>query len=125
MRNWQKSGKYESIISTAASLDNLAGLYMLQNEMWHASEGTMIYDAYMKYYVGKFPGHPYSEYFEILGNTVDPKPGNRFNDFTAPGLDGELYTLSEQIKGRPAVIDLWASWCSSCRRHSKALKPVY
>ena len=23
------------------------------------------------------------------------------------------------------MIDLWASWCSSCRRHSKALKPVY
>lgn len=125
LRNWQKSGKFESIISAAASLDNLAGLYMLQDEMWHAPEGTMIYDAYMKYYAGKFPGHPYSEYFEILGNTVDPKPGNRFNDFTVPGLDGKLYTLSEQIKGRPAVIDLWASWCSSCRRHSKALKPVY
>ena len=73
MRNWQKSGKYESIISTAASLDNLAGLYMLQDEMWHAPEGTKIYDAYMKYYAGKFPGHPYSEYFEILGNTVDPE----------------------------------------------------
>ena len=34
--------------------------------------------------------------------------------FVAP-LDGELTSLRGLVKGRVAVIDLWATWCTACR----------
>jgi thiol-disulfide isomerase/thioredoxin len=34
--------------------------------------------------------------------------------FVAP-LDGELTSLRGVVKGKVAVIDLWATWCTACR----------
>ena len=53
------------------------------------------------------------------------KVGGSYFDFTAPDLGGINHTLSEEIEGRVALIDLWGSWCGPCRRHSMALIPVY
>ncbi len=122
---WVKKDRVDAMIAEAVRLDNLAGLYMLQSEAWYSDDVSALVDTYRVSYAGKFLGHPYSEYFERLGGSHELVPGNKFNDFTAPGLDGGIYTLSEQIKGRPALIDLWASWCSPCRRLSKSMIPVY
>ena len=35
-------------------------------------------------------------------------------DFTVEVIDGETFTLSE-ARGRPVVVNLWASWCAPCR----------
>jgi len=73
-----------------------------------------------------FPTHPYtSQIKDVVEAMVKIVPGNRFVDFTAPALDGKSYTLSEQIKGKVAVIDLWASWCGPCIAKAKALVPIY
>ena len=61
------------------------------------------------------------EWIESLGIRV----GNRYIDFTAPALDGTQRTLSKEINGKIALIDLWASWCGSCRRTSKSMIPLY
>jgi len=39
----------------------------------------------------------------------DPAP-----DFTLSTLDGASVTLAE-LKGRPVVVNFWASWCNPCR----------
>lgn len=112
-------------IDKAMAADNIAGLFMLVHKAWFARDASPIVDAWRKIYSDKFPGHPYTEYMKSLDKTVDPVPGNRVNDFSAPDFNGVIHTLSEEIKGRIAVIDLWASWCGPCRRNSKALVPVY
>jgi cytochrome c biogenesis protein CcmG/thiol:disulfide interchange protein DsbE len=35
-------------------------------------------------------------------------------DFTVELIDGGAFTLSE-ARGRPVIVNLWASWCAPCR----------
>lgn len=37
----------------------------------------------------------------------------------SPLADGPAQPLSEVIRGKVAVVDLWATWCSACREVSK------
>jgi cytochrome c biogenesis protein CcmG, thiol:disulfide interchange protein DsbE len=40
--------------------------------------------------------------------------GDLAPDFTLPTLDGETISLSDR-RGRPTVVNFWASWCHPCR----------
>ena len=44
-------------------------------------------------------------------------------DFTLPDLfdDSTLFTLSD-YRGRPVILNFWASWCVPCRREMPALQ---
>ena len=54
------------------------------------------------------------------------KPGKPYKgDYTVHAEDGTEANVADLIKGRPAIIDLWASWCKPCRIHSKELIPIY
>lgn len=74
----------------------------------------------------KLPSHPYAQ----LGRTLidgfhTVKPGGHYVEFEAPDLKGNLVHISDVIKGRVAVLDLWASWCHPCRKKAIAMIPVY
>jgi thiol-disulfide isomerase/thioredoxin len=34
-------------------------------------------------------------------------------------------TLSEVVRGRPALVNLWATWCEACEREFEALNRLY
>ena len=97
---------------------SIVGLYLLMRQaMWmgHSEADDSLYiSLYNEIYQPLFPN-------QSLGIKV----GNRYIDFTAPALDGTLHTLSKEIGGKIALIDLWASWCGSCRRTSKSMIPLY
>ena len=45
-------------------------------------------------------------------------------DFRLKNLEGQLVTLSE-FRGKPVLINFWASWCQPCREEMPYLQQVY
>lgn len=74
----------------------------------------------------KFPDHSYTKLIRTIFESQESiRVGGSFIDFSAPDLYGKTIKLSEIIKGKIAVIDLWASWCSPCILTSRSMIPVY
>ncbi len=53
-----------------------------------------------------------------------PQVGFLAPDFTLQDKDGQSYTLSD-LRGRPVLVNLWASWCGPCRREMPAMDMIY
>lgn len=48
--------------------------------------------------------------------------GKPFPSFALPALDDPSHTLTrDNIKGRPALVNVWATWCTSCREEHRLL----
>jgi len=50
-----------------------------------------------------------------------PAPDFTLPRFSLSGAADDLFTLSEE-KGRPIVLNFWATWCGPCRREFPALQ---
>ena len=61
--------------------------------------------------------------------SADRKPpapwvGHPAPDFTLTDLEGKPWTLSE-LRGRPVLLNFWATWCLPCRFEMPAIGAVY
>lgn len=52
---------------------------------------------------------------------VAPVPAAAAPDFSLPTLDGQSVSLS-QFRGKPVLINFWATWCPYCREELPALQ---
>jgi len=55
---------------------------------------------------------------------ASPRQGFAAPDFTLDLLGGGEVTLSD-LRGKPVVVNLWASWCLPCRAEMPAIERVY
>lgn len=52
------------------------------------------------------------------------KAGTPAPDFGLTAMDGTKVVLSE-LKGRPVVLNFWATWCAPCRQEMPGLQEFY
>lgn len=110
------------------SKPTMVGLYLLMQQimrMRDSEEGSDVIHIYKTEYADQFADNPMTDYVKLWIASREIKVGGKFIDFTAPDLEGLHHTLSKEIEGKVALIDLWASWCGPCRRSSISMIPVY
>ncbi len=57
----------------------------------------------------------------LLPGKVAPRPGFAAPDFSLPLLDGGSVRLSS-LRGRPVVLNFWATWCPPCQEEMPHLQ---
>lgn len=58
------------------------------------------------------------------GNIPAPRTGFLAPDFSLADASGKLIRLSD-LRGKPVLLNIWASWCGPCRAEMPAIQRVY
>ena len=53
-----------------------------------------------------------------------PQKGFLAPDFSLPDATGSMIALSD-LRGKPVLLNIWASWCTPCRAEMPAMQQAY
>ena len=60
----------------------------------------------------------------FFSGTVKLEVGKPAPDFTFPGLDGKMISLSDH-KGKAVLVNIWATWCGPCVDEMPSMEKLY
>lgn len=114
---------------TNPSLEYIRFVYSLYNYLRYFDRYDLLQDEIIsaaELYAEKFADNNMGRVLAEMIESSKIKVGAEYIDFEAPDMEGRMFRFSEMVEGsRIVILDMWASWCGSCRRTAMKNIPIY